>query len=443
MSESSKLSKHSEEGKRVKMGPRTLIIPEDWEDVAFEDAIELNPSYDKPDRESFAFLPMDAVDEDKQTIEYWMERERDDCTSTWFTNGDTVYPKITPCTENGKIALIEGVETEFGSGSTEFLVFHPREGITDDRFVYYLSNLPDFRAVTISLMEGSTGRQRVPSDVFEGGIHIPLPSLAEQRHLADILSTVDEQIQQTAEIIEKRDELLTGLKQDLLLGRSGTDQQEIQMGPKSVWIDSSWDVSKLGDVGHDGEKSFVDGDWVESDDMVADGPYQLIQLGNIGIGEFKGECDKFVSEGFFQENNCTLVEKGDLLISRLADPVLRTIEVPEFEKKSITAVDIVVAKVDESAWDKRYLRFLLNSKVMSDVGGALATGSTRQRISRKNMETITIPKPPRETQTQIADVLETAHTEVKAEKRYKENLQDLKRGLMQDLLTGKTRVNIN
>lgn len=176
--------------------------------------------------------------------------------------------------------------------------------------------------------------------------------------------------------------------------------------------------------------------------MVSDGPYQLIQLGNIGVDEFKGECDKFVSKEFFKSNNCTLVEHGDLLISRLADPVLRTIEVPKFDKKSITAVDIVIAKVDESAWDKRYLRFLLNSKVMSDVGEALATGSTRQRISRKkkNMEKITIPHPPHKVQQDIADILDTVQTNIRFEKTYKQNLQELKHGLMQDLLTGKVRV---
>lgn len=440
MSEGLKQSDIREGYKTVKIGPREIPIPGEWNIVPFNEAIELNPKYDKPHNGPFDYLPMDAVDEDKQTIEYWTQRKKDDCTTTWFKNGDTLYAKITPCTENGKITLIKGLDTELGSGSTEFLVFHPRDGVTDEQFVYYLSNLPEFRSVTISLMEGSTGRQRVPSDVFKGGIQVPLPSLPEQRRIANILSTVDEQIQRTDEMITNGTELLTGLKQDLLLGQDKTDQQAIQMGPKSVQIPSIWNVAKLGDVGRNGENSFVDGDWVESDDMVEDGEYQLIQLGNIGIGEFKGECSNFVSEKFFQEKNCTLVEQGDLLISRLADPVLRTIEVPEFEKKSITAVDIVIAKVDESSWDKRYLQFLLNSKVMSDVGEALATGSTRQRISRKNMEGITIPKPPHEAQVKIADVLETAKKEVQDEKRYKQHLQDLKRGLMQDLLTGQVRL---
>jgi type I restriction enzyme M protein len=224
-------------------------------------------------------------------------------------------------------------------------------------------------------------------------------------------------------------------KPNFLTGGSD-DGRPIQIGPKTVRIPSNWDTAKLGDVGKKGENSFIDGDWVESSDMVEDGEYQLIQLGNIGVGEFKGECDKFVSESFFQEKNCTLVEEGDLLISRLADPVMRTVEVPAFEKKSITAVDIVIAKVDESEWDKRYLLHLLNSKTMSDVGDSLATGSTRLRISRTNMAGITIPKPPLSTQSQIADVIDTVQTVREQKRKAQEILQELNQGLSQDLITG-------
>lgn len=226
------------------------------------------------------------------------------------------------------------------------------------------------------------------------------------------------------------------LEKPFFLTESGGDGKEIQIGPKTVQIPSNWDTAELGDIGREGEKSFIDGDWVESSDMVDDGDYQLIQLGNIGIGEFKGECDKFVSESFFQEKNCTLVEEGDLLISRLADPVMRTIEVPSFEKKSITAVDIVIAKVDESEWDKRYLLHLLNSKIMSDVGESLATGSTRLRISRSNMGAITIPKPPLSTQSEIAEIIDTVQMARKQKRKTQYVLQELSKGLSQDLITG-------
>jgi|AntDeeMetagen285_2_1112576.scaffolds.fasta_scaffold02219_3 type I restriction enzyme S subunit len=210
--------------------------------------------------------------------------------------------------------------------------------------------------------------------------------------------------------------------------------REIFVGPKKVTIPNDWDTAKLSEIARDGDKTFIDGDWVESSDMVPGGEYQLIQLGNIGEGHFKSECDKFVSEEFFNEKNCTLVEQGDLLISRLADPVLRTIIVPKFEKKSITAVDIVVAKVDEENWSKEYICQLLNSKPLADAGNSLATGSTRQRISRSNMSKITIPRPSLPEQQRIADILSTIDEQIQQTDELIEETKALKRGLMQDLL---------
>jgi len=62
--------------------------------------------------------------------------------------------------------------------------------------------------------------------------------------------------------------------------------REIFVGPKKVTIPNDWDTAKLSEIARDGDKTFIDGDWVESSDMVPGGEYQLIQLGNIGEGHF-------------------------------------------------------------------------------------------------------------------------------------------------------------
>ena len=215
------------------------------------------------------------------------------------------------------------------------------------------------------------------------------------------------------------------------------NKKVLEVGPKQTVIPKDWSISKLKEVARNEKDSFVDGDWVESKDMVekSEGDYQLIQLGNIGEGNFKGKCDKFVTENFFEENNCTLVEKGDLLISRMSSPVLRTVIAPKFEKKSITAVDIVVAKVDENRWDKRFIKNLLNYKFWSDIGEIYASGSTRLRISRKNMEKIKIPNPPLPEQKKIADILSSVDRAIERTDEIIEKTEELKKGLMQELLT--------
>ena len=424
--------------KTVQIGPKTFQIPKNWGIETVPNLCNLETkSFDVSSHENdtFEYIDIESVSQGSIDTSKTIPVEEAPSRAKQIVEvGDTLVGKVRPY-----LQAFAPVTKKYDGVvcSTGFAVLSAKEDVSASYITqavlskYFLDQMTN-------RMTG-TSYPAVNKSDFEN-VKLFTPTLPEQRRIADILSTVDEQIQQTDEIIEVTKKLKRGLTQDLLLGHDVTDKQEIQIGPKSVRIPSTWETANLGDVGRNGEKSFVDGDWVESDDMVEEGEYQLIQLGNIGIGKFKGECDKFVSEEFFEKKDCTLVEKGDILISRLADPVLRTIEVPEFEKKSITAVDIVVAKVDELSWDKRYLKFLLNSKVMSDVGEALATGSTRQRISRKNMEGITIPKPPQETQIEIADVLEMAQVRIQQETEHKQHLQDLKRGLMQDLLTGDVRV---
>ena len=77
------------------------------------------------------------------------------------------------------------------------------------------------------MMEGSTGRQRVPREVFDGAIKIPLPPLEEQKQIASILSSVDNKIKKEEEYKAKLERLKKGLMQKLLTGeiRVNTDME--------------------------------------------------------------------------------------------------------------------------------------------------------------------------------------------------------------------------
>jgi len=211
--------------------------------------------------------------------------------------------------------------------------------------------------------------------------------------------------------------------------------KEVSIGPKELNIPIDWELKYIKDIAREGKKTFTDGDWVKSENMVEDGEYQLIQLGNIGEGFFKGKIDKFVDKEFFESNNCTLIEKGDLLISRMASPVLRTVVVPEFEKKSITSVDIVIAKVDKKNWDVQFIKFMLNSKMWSDLGYIYASGSTRKRISRKNMEKLKAIYPPLSEQKKIASILSSVDKSIEKTDEVIEETKKVKKGLMRELLT--------
>ena len=111
-----------------------------------------------------------------------------------FRNGDTIMARITPCLENGKTAMVNVLdENEVGFGSTEFIVFRAKKGFTIPDFVYYLVSSPLVRNPAIKSMVGSSGRQRVQTDVVKN-IEIYFPSIPEQVKITSILKSLDDKI---------------------------------------------------------------------------------------------------------------------------------------------------------------------------------------------------------------------------------------------------------
>lgn len=112
---------------------------------------------------------------------------------TKFRNGDTIMARITPCLENGKTAKVSILnEDEVGFGSTEYIVLRAKEGFDED-YIYYLTCSPFVREPAIKSMVGSSGRQRVQTDVVQN-LCIMVPQLQEQKRISAVLKAFDDKI---------------------------------------------------------------------------------------------------------------------------------------------------------------------------------------------------------------------------------------------------------
>ena len=112
---------------------------------------------------------------------------------TKFCNGDTIMARITPCLENGKTAKVSILDDgEVGFGSTEYIVFRAKNGVDED-FIYYLVCSPLVRELAIKSMVGSSGRQRVQTDVVQN-LEIMVPDYEEQRRISGLLKSLDDKI---------------------------------------------------------------------------------------------------------------------------------------------------------------------------------------------------------------------------------------------------------
>ncbi|MEU7909284.1 restriction endonuclease subunit S [Actinoplanes sp. NPDC049118] len=154
---------------------------------------ELNPrTAERPGPETpVSFVAMSDVDADAGTTTTGVERRYADTAKgyTQFADRDLLVAKITPCFENGKIAQA-GLAHPHGAGSTEFHVVRPDRAHVHDRYLLAFLRRPAVRVKGERRMTGSGGQRRVP-EAFLADLDVPLPSLAEQRRIADILDRAD------------------------------------------------------------------------------------------------------------------------------------------------------------------------------------------------------------------------------------------------------------
>lgn len=165
---------------------------------------------------------------------------------------------------------------------------------------------------------------------------------------------------------------------------------------------SKWEYKKLKDVC----VSIDDGDWIESQDQSSEG-IRLIQTGNIGIGEYLDKSDKakYISEDTFERLKCKEIFCGDCLISRLPDPIGRACILPDMSDRMITAVDCSIVRFKDIIVPDFFVHYTKSRNYNSDINKH-ATGATRKRISRKNLEGVMIPAPPVADQQRIVAELD-------------------------------------
>lgn len=169
-------------------------------------------------------------------------------------------------------------------------------------------------------------------------------------------------------------------------------------------LPDSWNVIQIKHLRSGEGTMFIDGDWIESDVIVDDG-IRYLTTGNIGAGAYKEQGLRFITEQTFKDLNCTEVLPGDLVISRLNEPIGRACIVPDLGYKIITAVDNVILR-PKAPFDKKYLMYLMNSSEYAAYTSLIARGATMKRISRGQLGNIKIPFPTENEQTQIAFYLD-------------------------------------
>ena len=169
--------------------------------MKFLDYIQVNPTIKLEKDKQYPFVEMANADvfarEPKQIdIKKYSSGVK-------FQRGDTVIARIEPCLQNGKGFFVKNVSEGFGS--TEFLVFRPKDDKVTNEFLYYFMLTDYIRKSMINSMTGATGRQRVNKDIFKS-LELSLPSVEKQKRIADIFSAYDDLIENNQKQIKLLEE---------------------------------------------------------------------------------------------------------------------------------------------------------------------------------------------------------------------------------------------
>ena len=170
-----------------------------WPTTSLTEVCAINPSRKGQVQleygDQVSFVPMQAVDDITGAIVAAEPRPYGEVNKghTWFTDGDVIFARITPCMQNGKAAVARNLVNGTGFGSTEFHVLRPDATKLDADFLYLLIRRPQFRQKAKESFKGTAGHQRVPESFFYAET-IPLPPFDEQRSIVIQVQNVQEKV---------------------------------------------------------------------------------------------------------------------------------------------------------------------------------------------------------------------------------------------------------
>ena len=181
--------------------------------------------------------------------------------------------------------------------------------------------------------------------------------------------------------------------------------------------------------------SFVGGPFgsnLKSSDYTEHG-VRIIQLQNIGDGEFQNDYQIFTTKQKADELISCNIYPGDIILSKMGNPVGRACLIPDIHERYLMCSDGIRLVIDEEKNNKYYIFSLVNSKSFRKLVENTATGSTRKRIGLDHLRNLLLTTPGKKEQQKIADCLSSIDDRITAETQKLDTLKAHKKGLMQQL----------
>lgn len=400
-------------------------LPQGWTLVPIKDVATLlrkKPSHLKESDDVVSFVPMAEVEEltgvvnTANTISHKTALAK---TLTYFQENDVLFAKVTPCMENGKIAIAKNLIDGQGYGSTEFHVITCGPRLKNKFLLYFLLN-EDFRIEAERSMRGAVGLRRVPREYIED-FEIPLPPMDVQDELVEFMESNFARIDKSNHDLKLATRGVNALKSSILhsvfsgaLSDESIDFNSFTLAEVAKW--GSGGTPKAGTA------AFYGGDI----------PWAVI--GDLNDGDVFS-TEKTITQLGLESSSAKLVDVGTILIAMYGSiGKMGIARVPMATNQAIA-----FAVPNETLITSGYLYWYLVSQ--REVFLASGKGAAQQNISQTILKEWPIAVPPLEEQNRLVELIEdrlsAASKILEIEDQSTKQLSLLKRSLLRDVYTGR------
>jgi len=399
--------------------------------MRFAEFVEINPRVKLEKGMAYPFVEMENVTPGSRYVRPITTREYKGG-GTKFCSGDTVFARITPCLENGKITQFISHNSKEGFGSTEFFVFRARENISIPSFVYYLASTDIIRGPAVKSMTGASGRQRAELKVVEN-TEIPLFTIETQHKISSILSAYDDLIENNNRRIKILEEMAQAIYKERFINFRFPGHEKVKMVKSKLgMIPEGWEVSTVQDtfeITGGGTPSKIIPEYWEGGDINWYVPSDLTACRTM----FMDESGEKISELGLRKSSARLFPAYSVMMTSRA-----TLGVVSINTTEACTNQGFITCIPNEKFPLYTIYYWLHENVDKFI--SLGTGATFKEITKGVFKKIEILIPPKELLIEFENTVTSINQQVLNLQRKNINLRKTRDLLLPKLISGEIDV---
>lgn len=402
------------------------VIPEDWDVKRLGDILDTDPENLSSDTKAgFAFNYIALEDIDCGVLLSYSEQRFATAPSRArrkLCQDDVLVSTVRPNLLSHLLFRAEGGNWVCSTG---FCVARCRQDVSHPGYIFFHLFADGANRQIEALLTGSNYPAINSSDVR--ALQIPFPTYDEQSAIAAALSDVNALLDGLDRLIAKKRHLKQAVMQQLLTGQTRLP------GFRGKWQPLNLAQNSL-------LKARIGWQGLTTAEYLATGTYHLVTGTDFTAGKVNWATCPFVAADRYEQDRNIQLRPNDVLVTK-DGTIGKVALVDKLPGPATLNSGVFVIRPKGNAYEPRFLYQILASAVFADFLRRLAAGSTISHLYQKDFVSFVFPAPPTvQEQGAIADAIADMDAEIAALEARRNKTRDLKQAMMQELLTGRTRL---